>query len=181
MLSNEAVYGLALGLGMVIVFSVVRVAAAIVEQQMGLTMAQVLDPLTGEMGQPLGMLLEMIFILLFLNANGHYMFFKTIARSYEAFPMGTLPSLGVLTAGMVRAGSVLLTVGLQISAPILAAFLLLLVLLAVMARIAPETNILFMSLPLQVGLGLLLTATLIPFVNDFVSGFAQWMNKLLPL
>ena len=181
LLSNEAVYGLALGLITAIVFGTVRAACEIVEQQMGLSMAQVLDPLSGEMAQPLGMLMEMIFIVLFLNVNGHHLFLRTVAKSYEAFPAGTLPSLGGLTQGVLQAGSVLLTEGLQMAAPILAAFLLLMVLLAVIARVSPETNILFMSLPLQMGLGLLLTAGMIPFVSDFVGRFAEWMGKLLPV
>jgi hypothetical protein len=45
----------------------------------------------------------------------------------------------------------------------LAAFLLLMVILAVLARIVPEMNILFISLPLRVGLGLLMAAAFLPF------------------
>ena len=144
-------------------------------------MAQILDPLTGEQAQPLGMLLEMIFILLFLSANGHHMFLLIISRSYEAFPAGNIPTMAVLASGIIKAGSTLLMAGLRLSAPILAAFLVLMVALAVLARIVPEMNILFISLPLRVGLGLLMAAIFVPFINGFVAEFADWMGKLLPL
>ena len=181
LLSNEATYGLALGLVVTIVFSTVKLSGRIVERQMGLAMAQVLDPLTGERSRPLGSLLEMIFIILFLAANGHHLFLLMISRSYEAFPPGSIPTIPVLTGGVVKAGSTMLIAGLRLAAPMLAAFLVLMVVLAVFARIIPEMNILFISLPLRVGLGLLMASIFVPFINGFVSEFADWMGKLLPL
>ncbi|GAF73240.1 unnamed protein product, partial [marine sediment metagenome] len=139
------------------------------------------DPLTGDRAQPLGSLLEMIFILLFLAANGHHLFLLIISRSYETFPAGSIPTVPVLTSGVVKAGSTMLIAGLRLAAPMLGAFLVLMVVLAVLARIAPQMNILFVSLPLRVGLGLLMAAIFLPFINSFVAEFADWMGKLLPL
>ncbi len=179
LIANEATYGLALGLIAAIVFSAVKLSGRIIERQMGLAMAQVLDPLTGERTQPLGSLLEMIFILLFLSANGHHLFLLIISKSYEAFPAGSIPTIPILTGGVVKAGSAMLIAGLKLAAPILAAFLLLMVVLAVLARIVPEMNILFISLPLRVGLGLLMVTIFLPYINGFVAEFADWMGKLL--
>ena len=180
-LANEATYGLALGLIAAFVFASVKFSGRIIERQMGLAMAQILDPLTGENTQALGALLEMIFILLFLSANGHHLFLLIISKSYEAFPAGSIPTISVLTSGIVKAGSTLLMAGLKLSAPILAAFLVLMVVLAVLARMIPEMNILFISMPLRVGLGLLMVAIFLPFIDTFVPEFADWMSKLLPL
>jgi flagellar biosynthetic protein FliR len=180
LIANEAAYGLALGLIAALVFSAVKLSGRIIERQMGLSMAQVLDPLTGERTQPLGSLLEMIFLILFLSANGHHMLLLIISNSYEAFPAGSIPTIPILTGGVVKAGSTMLIAGLKLAAPILAAFLLLMVVLAVLARIVPEMNILFISLPLRVGLGLLMVMIFFPFINGFVSEFADWMGKLLP-
>jgi len=181
LIANEAIYGLALGLVAAIVFSAVKLSGRIIERQMGLAMAQILDPLTGERAQPLGSLLEMIFLILFLSANGHHLLLLIISRSYEAFPAGSIPTVPVLTVGVIKAGSTMLIAGLKLAAPMLAAFLLLMVVLAVLARIVPEMNILFISLPLRVGLGLLMVTIFLPFINAFVAEFADWMGKLLPL
>jgi flagellar biosynthetic protein FliR len=178
---NEALYGLALGLIATCLFSAVKIGGRIVEHQIGFSMAEILDPLTGESTQPLGSFLEMIFILLFLSANGHHLFLSVISQSYQAFPVGSIPTIETLAGGTVKAGSAMLVAGLKLSAPILAAFLLLMVILAIFARIVPEMNILFISLPVRVGLGLFMMALFIPFINAFVSEFAQLMGKLLPL
>jgi flagellar biosynthetic protein FliR len=181
LLANEAVYGLALGLIVVLLFSVVKLAGRIIERQMGLAMAQIMDPFTGERAQPLGSLLEMIFIILFLSANGHHLFLLIISKSYEAFPAGTIPRVGMLTGGVINAGSAMFIAGLRLAAPMLAAFLVLMVALALLARLVPEMNILFISMPMRVALGLFMAATFLPFVNGFVTEMADWMAKLLPL
>jgi len=181
LVTNEAVYGLALGLVFSIVFGVVRFAGQIIERQMGLAMAEILDPFTEESEQPLASILEMIFIILFLSANGHHLFLLIVSRSYEVFPAGSIPTTAVLAGGMIKAGSTMLIAGLKLAAPILAAFLLLMVVLAVLARVVPEMDILFTSFPLCIGLGLLMAAIFLPFTNGFVAELADLMGKLLPL
>lgn len=181
LIANEATYGLALGLMAALLFSVVKLTGRIIERQMGLVMAEIFDPLTGDRSRPLGSLLEMVFIILFLSANGHHLFLLIIARSYEAFPAGSIPTTTVLASGAIKAGSAMLLASLRLAGPMLAAFLLLLVALAILARIVPEMNILFLSLPLRVGLGLLMAIMFLPFVRGFVAEFADWMGKLLPV
>lgn len=178
---NEAIYGLALGLVVSIIFTVVKFSGRIIEQQMGLTMANILDPFTGESAEPLGILLEMIFIILFLSANGHHLFLLIISRSYETFPAGNIPTAAVLVGGIIKASSAMFIASLRLAAPMLAAFLVLMVVLAVLARTVPEMNILFISFPLNVGLGLLMAAIFVSFLDGFVAEFADWMSKLLPL
>ena len=105
----------------------------------------------------------------------------TISKSYEAFPVTAVPGLQRLTEGIIITGSTMLILGLKMSAPILAAFLLMMVVLAVLARVAPEANILFLSLPVRVGLGLIMVGIFLPFINNFIREFAHWMDKLIPL
>jgi flagellar biosynthesis protein FliR len=181
MMSCEAIYGLALGAIAAIIFAAVKLSTEIVEQQMGFAMADILDPLTGETAQPLSGLCETIFILLFLAANGHLMFVTVIWRSFVAFPAGKIPTVATLTSGIIQAGSAMMIVSLKLAAPILAAFLVLLVVLAVFARVVPEMDILFNSMPICAGLGILLMTVFIQYLEPFVSEFANLMNKLLPL
>lgn len=178
---SEAVYGFALGLIVVMIFSVVKLAARIIERQMGFAMAGTLDPLSGESAEPFSILIEMVFILLFLAANGLHILILVIARSYETFPAGHIPELGALVEGIVKAGSTMLIASLRLAGPMLAAFLLLLVILGVFARIIPEMDILFISMPLRVGLGLMMAGMFFPFINQFTGEFAEWMGKLLPI
>jgi len=178
---NEAIYGFSLGLIAMLIFSAVKVGVRIIERQMGLAMAGTLDPLSGETAESFSVLIEMIFVLLFLAANGHHLLLLILAKSYEAFPAGHIPDLPLLVEGIVKAGSTMLIAGLRLAGPMLAAFLLLLVVLGVFARIIPEMDILFISMPLRAGLGLLMAGMFFPFINQFIGEFSDWMGKLLPL
>lgn len=178
---GEAVYGFGLGLIAMLIFSVVKIAARIIERQMGLAFAGTLDPLSGETAEGFSILMEMLFILFFLAANGHHMLLLVISRSYESFPAGHVPELGSMIEGVVMAGTTMLVASLRLAGPMLAAFLLLLVVLGVFARILPEMDILFISMPLRVGMGLLMAGIMLPFINQFVGEFADWMGKLIPI
>ena len=181
LMAQEAVYGLCLGLVAFLLFVVVRQAGRIVERQMGLNMASILDPFTNEQGQPLGMLLEILFILLLFSTNGHHILLNILSRSFDRFALGSPPGIVPLTESIVLASSYMFLLALKMAAPMLAAFLLLMVVLAFMARVAPETNVLFLSLPLRVGMGLLMVGLFIPYLNQYLNQFAAWLSKLLPV
>ncbi len=181
LLSGEATYGLALGVIANILFSTVKLGGRIAENQMGLSMAEVLDPMTEERGQPVGSLLEMIFIIAFLAANGHHLLIKVIQRSYELFPAGKIPTVSALASNMLEATSTMLAVGLRLAAPMLAVLLVLLIALAILARLVPEMNIFFISFPLRIILGLVILVLFVPFIDGFVGEMAQLMARILPL
>jgi len=181
LIANEFLYGLAMGLVAYCLFAVVRTAGQIIARQMGLMMANVLDPFSGEQSQALGMLLEIVFILLLFSTGSHHLLIQVLGRSFQAFEPGLTPDVGVLVTSVLKASSSLLMLALQMAAPLLAAFLLLMVVLAFMARVAPEANILFLSMPLRVGLGLIMLAVFIPFLTNFITTFTTWLNRLIPV
>lgn len=178
---NEAIYGFALGLAATMLFSVVKIAGSVIEQEMGLNMAEIMDPITGESGQAIGMFLEMVFILLLFSANVHHLLLGALAKSYESFPLGSMPNIDLLVTGLITAGSAMLLAALKLVAPILAASMILMVVLAITSRIMPEMDILFLSLPLKIGLGLLMVAFFLPYIETYLTEFAALLNKFLPV
>jgi flagellar biosynthetic protein FliR len=146
---------------------------------MGLSEAGIIDPMSGEEDDSIGTFLETVVSIAFLGAGGHLLLIALLAKTYHGFPMGAAPDTAALANGLVTTGSIMLLMGLKLAAPVLAAFLILAVVLAILARVLPEINVLFESFPLRVGLGLLMTAALLPGMNSFVSDLASWMNKLV--
>jgi flagellar biosynthetic protein FliR len=176
---SEAVYGLGLGLVVYALFAVIRNSAGIAEQQIGLTTSSVLDPTTEEQEGVITVLMELFLILLLFATDGHHILLKVLSRSYGRYGIGQIPAIGDLTQSVIMSGSAMLMLALQMSAPILAAFLLLMIVMAIMARIAPESNILFLSLPVRVGLGLITLGILAPFLGDYLKHFVVWVDKLI--
>jgi flagellar biosynthesis protein FliR len=175
LLVHEILCGLGLGLAVAIVFAALSQTGEIIHLQMGLADSEIIDPLTGEEPRPVGLILEMAFLVLFLVSDGHLLLLRLIEQSYTAFPIGHPPSAALLAETIIQSGTLMLTFGLQLAAPILAGFLLLAALLAVLARAMPEINILIESFPLRVGLGLFLSAALVPALGGFTRDLSGWL------
>lgn len=179
LMCQEAAIGLALGLACRMVYAAVQQGGEIAAQQMGMTDANVIDPVSGGESYAISSVLEMIFALLFLAAGGHRLLLGVVAGSFRSLPVATAPDLGSLAEGIVSAGSMMLLMGLKLAAPMLAGFLIVAVLLCILARVLPEMNILMTSFPLRIGMGLFLAGVMVPSLETFMNELARWMQQSL--
>ena len=53
--------------------------------------------------------------------------------------------------------------------------------IAELARIVPEMDILFLTMPVRVALGVVLLILFLPFVQEFLGEFSRLLARLLPL
>ncbi len=173
----EILCGLALGLAVRLVFQAVQQGGFIIAQQMGMTDAGVVDPISGEDAVSVAMFFEIVFAVMFLAAQGHHLLLGFIGGSFRKFPVGTYPSPAAMAGALMTAGSTMLLFALKLAAPAVAAFLVLSFLLGMLARALPDLNIFFDSFPLRVGLGLFLCAAMMPLLNTFTADMAEWMRR----
>jgi flagellar biosynthetic protein FliR len=174
---QESIVGLAFGLVAQMAYSAVHQGGLILAQQMGLSDAEVINPLGGDQSEAVASLLDAAFAVLFLAGGGLQLLMMVLARSYRMFPALSEPNLAALAQGVMAAGSYMMLFSLKLAAPALAAFLILAVVLSIMARIMPDMNILMESFPLRIGLGLWMAAAMIMPMNHFVAELAQWMQR----
>ena len=128
----------------------------------------------------IGTLYQMIFAVLFLAVSGHQILIALIFRSYEIFPLGQPPQVESLVNGLVDAGGLMLLCALKIAAPLLGGFLILAIILGVLARVMPEMNILMISMPLRVTLGVFLSIVILPTLNVALAEVTDFIeHKLL--
>lgn len=181
MIAEGIICGAALGLAARLAYAGIQQGAQIIARQTGMMMANIVDPTSGERSQPIAILYETSFMLLFLAAGGHHLMLRLLAGSYDVIPPGGPINVPALTEAVILGGQTMLMLALRLSAPALAAFLILGVLLGILARVVPEMNILMASFPLRVGLGLLLAAAILPSLDGFTAELADWMGRLLIL
>ncbi len=179
LLIKEILFGAALGLAVRLVYQAAQQAGLIIGRQMGFSLASVIDPVSGGQSQPTAMLFEITFALLFLVGGGHHLLLQLIGGSFDAFPINQTPSIAALAGGLVSAGSAMLLFALKLSAPLIAAFMVLSVVMGIIAKVLPEMNVLMMSLPLRVALGFFMAAAIVPTLEEFAHDLARWMNTSL--
>ena len=127
--------------------------------------------------QAVAVLFQMTFVILFLVSGAHEIFFRIFDVGYEIFPIGTLPDLGVFAEGLMEASSMMFYFALRLAAPVLAAFVAMSVTLGVLARVLPEMNVLLVSFPLRIGLGLIMAAAIMPSLQSFVGEMVLWLES----
>jgi flagellar biosynthesis protein FliR len=151
---REVVIGLMIGFGAKLIFEAFSMAGSFVGRQMGLAIAQVLDPTSQQQIPILSQFWLLVMIMAFLVTNGHYLFIETIFRNFTLIPLGGVefsPDTGIT---IVKAGSMAFEIALRFAAPAMVFLLLVDIAIALTARVMPQMNIFLVTLPLKIGAGL---------------------------
>jgi flagellar biosynthesis protein FliR len=160
---REVGIGLYIGFLVAVVFSAFQLAGQLFAVQIGFGINEVLDPLAQVSVPLLGQLKNLVGILVFLAINGHHMMIRSIYRSYELAPVFDLSvsSSGSLVRYMMHAFSGMFVVALKIALPVVVTAFLVTISLGILAKVAPQMNIMMFGFPFQivVSFGVLILAT----------------------
>ncbi len=105
-----------------------------------------------------GELKDMMVLMIFLAINGHHHLIEAIYLSVRAVPIGTF-EISTSTIKMITDLITTVTIlALKMSAPMMIAEFLTNLSLALLARVAPQTNIFMLSFQIKITVGLLVLA-----------------------
>lgn len=169
MLGSEVLIGLALGIGIMLVFQMLETAATIVSTQMGFGLASVFDPLTGQQSGTLEQFYRVFVALIFFAINGHYLVIASLLHTFEVVPPGTADLTVIAGDRVVPFFLSLFVAAVQIALPALGALMLTDLAMALVGRTVPQMNVLIVGMPAKIGVGLLVLVAAIPFMTSFIS------------
>ncbi len=174
--------GMAIGLFATIFFEAVQFAGRVYGFQIGFAVANVLDPQTQSQIPILGQLTYLIATFLFLAIDGPAILLLAVANSLKKIPLDTL-TLGTAFVPMFwKEVGTIFSLGMQIGFPIIAFMLIVTMVLGIMARIMPQMNVFMVGMPLDVFVGLIMFAMLIPiWFNVFGTYLSQLSDKIAAL
>jgi flagellar biosynthesis protein FliR len=166
LIAGEVVTGLAIGFAVQIGFSAAMVAGEVIGGAMGLSFAAMMDPATGQQNPVLGQFLSIVATLLFVAVNGHLALAATIVESYRALPPGNAWLGGDAINGLVLFGGVLFSAGLSIALPVAFAIVIVQIVMAMLARSAPQLNLFAVGFPAALLAGIVLLAIAAPVIGE---------------
>lgn len=169
---GEVLVGLALGLPVALLLGAAEMGGELIGTAAGLAGAASIDPVTFAQTPTLGTFLRLIVLTLLLTLDLHLVLVDGLAASFRAVPMGTPLSLEAGAGTMAQLGSTLFVTGLRMAAPVIVALLVLNVALGLVARAAPQLQVMAVAFPLQAGLGLLVLGTAMPFLASSLTGWS---------
>ncbi|MGA2297709.1 MAG: flagellar biosynthetic protein FliR [FCB group bacterium] len=172
---KEFFVGVAIGFAANTVFWGARTAGALVDYDMGFYTAALFSQ---EEDAPTldGELKYMIAIVLFFYINGHHILFESLYASVRAVPLTTFAITDSSIGFLIKMATSVLVIGIKLAAPIIVAIFLTNLALALLARIAPQTNIFILSFQFKIGVGLLILLISVPLMVMVTKYLLQSMN-----
>lgn len=152
----ELLIGISMGFILMILFSGIELGANLISQQMGLTMAQLIDPMTEISTDVLGQLYMLMASLIYIMMNGHLILIQSLVRTFQTVPlMGASVGRGVLDA-MLDILTTSFTLGIRVAGPALAAIFLATLAMGFISRTMPQLNILAAGFSIRIMLAMFL-------------------------
>lgn len=183
MLLGEVVIGLVLGMSVNFLFMGIQAGGELLGFQMGFTMINFADPLTGNQTGAAAFFLWMVSILVFLTMNGHLYMIKGFAASFDIVPPGELFIRPVLLSQVLHLAAQMFVLALQIAAPVMVALFMVEVALGLVSRTSPQIHIMEFGFPIKIGVGFffvgLLLVVMSEHVNTFINGTEALFTNLL--
>lgn len=174
------VFGAMLGWMANCIVLAVEAGGDMINMQMGVSSAQIMDPTTQGMVSLMGRLFSLIGLLLFIHVGGIYWLFKAFLRGFEVFPIfsSQFPLTKVFELdNVITITSNLLYMGLQIASPVLLATMGQDIILGVISKTAPQINVFQLSFLFKPVFGVAILMWIMPIlidiINDYFTSFSN--------
>lgn len=173
-LVSELAVGLTLGLGAAIFVAAAEAAGDMLAVEMGLSGANLVDPMSQTQLPVVGHLLGLTVTMLILATGGHMMILGALHRSLEIIPPGAPIDVARGAVAVARLGGTVLALGLKFAAPVIAAMMVSNAALGILARTVPQLNVLMVAFPVHIAVGLFVLAATLPLV---AASFGSWPDQ----
>lgn len=168
------VVGAMLGYVAQLILLAIDAGGDMVNMQMGLSSAMVLDPTTSSQVSIVGKCFSFLGLLIFIQLGGIYWILHAFMRSFEIFPLDAtvIPLAKLVNLDyMVELSSNVLFMGLQIASPILLATLGQDIILGVISKTAPQVNVFQLSFLFKPVLGAAIMVWILPMLVNIISDY----------
>jgi len=181
LLGGEIVIGVFLGTVARMMLSALETAGAIISLQLGLSTAQVFNPLLAQQSAITGAFMTVFGVLLIFLTDTHHLMLRGLVASYGLFPAGGFPGFGDLSDTVAHLVSASFRLAVELAAPFIVLGTIFFVALGFLSRLMPQMQIFFIILPIQVAGGIVVfAATLYAVMQWFLDDFTQTVGNVVP-
>jgi flagellar biosynthesis protein FliR len=171
-IARELAIGLAFALGLRALIAGAELGGQLSGIQLMLSYGSVIDPQGGVRNNIIGTLYGNLTLLTIFIINGHHAFLRSLTASYTSLPIGS----GGLDASLVRGVTDLLGIvfvlGFRLAAPLIVAMLVVELASGIVSRTAPAINLMAISTPVRLIVGLLVVAGIVGVLPSLITRFA---------
>lgn len=174
-LVKEFLVGFFIGYIMILFEYVITYAGAIMDFQMGLSMATVYDAQNGAQIALTGQILQIYYTLLFFAVDGHLAITKILITSSDILPYGKV-LIGQFQSDVIVNIFIECTVlAVKLAFPLIAIEFLTEIAVGMLMKIIPQINLFVLNIELKVIVGILVLVFLISPIGDFLNTLVTQM------
>lgn len=178
---GEIMIGIIIGLSVKVIFAGIQIAGQLIGYQMGMALANVIDPNTSQQVPIMAQFIELLALLLLVVTNAHHWFIRALVESYRLVPPFGFQFNHSVMAQVVEFGANMFIIAIKIGAPIITALFLTSVAFGLIARTVPQMNVLIVAMPLKIGVGLLFMGFSLPYITSFLTTLVNGLGKNIVL
>lgn len=179
MLLGEVFIGLVLGMAVNFLFMGIQSGGELLGFQMGFTMINFADPLTGNNTGITAFFLWMATILTFLALDGHLYMIQGFAASFAILPPGAIYIGDNILWEVLNLSAQIFVLALKIAAPVMVALFMVEVALGLVARTSPQVHIMEFGFPIKIGVGFFFLGLLLIIMAQQVEVFIRGMDAMM--
>jgi flagellar biosynthetic protein FliR len=164
------------GVGLNLIFDVLKYAAEQISFVMGFTLANVIDPNSGINTNIVGQFFTWIAILVFFSFGGDHLEIFLINKTLNSLPLGAIFNIHSFYEFFVVYMLKYFLFGIAMAFPILAVSILSDIIFGMIMKTMPQFNLLVVGFPIKIGLSFLILIAIIGslmhvFSNKFIEAF----------
>ena len=179
MFLSEALLSLIVGMSISFLFAAIQTGGQVIGNQMGFSMVNTIDPLSGASETVTAHFLYMVTVLVFLGANGHLILLRGFTESFSFIPPGTLLINADIVAAIFSLSNMLFTLSVKVAAPILCVVFLVDLALALIGRAAPQMQIMVLGFPIKILVGFYFLVYMFAIIASYVEDYIYKLPTLL--
>lgn len=168
---QEVIVGVILGVASFFCVQIIQFSGKIIDMDIGISMAQIMDPTTKVQVGIMGNFYYYMLMLLLIISGLHQYLVAAIIETYNVIPIGGINVSGSIYTTVINFMSDYFVIGFRIELPVFAATLLLNCVLAIIARVAPQMNMFVVGMQLKIFVGIFViffTIVMLPSVSTFI-------------
>jgi flagellar biosynthesis protein FliR len=170
---NEVFVGFCIGFTLLIFFTIYQMSAQFFSFQIGFGISSVFDPLSQVQIPITGQFQTLFGMLIFISIGGFQHAIRAVIESYQAFGIGGFHMAAMTSFPEFIAKAFIDTfrVSAQIALPIIATLFIVTASLGLLARFAPQMNLMMIGFPIYILVGLLFLFMYAPIFIDITGNF----------
>jgi flagellar biosynthesis protein FliR len=177
---SELAIGMILGFVASIFFTIFQMAGEYFSMLIGLSISEILDPLTQVEVPIIGQFQTLIAMMVFFAVYGDHSLISATYQSYSVLPvldLSNLKTISLLTRDFAQIIGQVFLLSMKLAFPVIGTLTILMISLALLTKAAPEMNIFMVGFPLQLAVGFLSLIFLAPLFGTAVARILELMNR----